>query len=164
MVNITKIIIASIILIFISACCKKDSYVELTLPKENYTANNLRLDGYYYSYFDNPKGTHIFFLYNNGVFQHIFTSSDTALIKIDNYLNSLNRGSFRDSYGLFQVSGKNIKIERWVLSQECKQPTYLAEGQITNDTTIKINLTSFNDLYKFHRFVPKLDSTNNFIK
>lgn len=163
-INILKKAIVITLLIIINSCCKQSTYDELNLARQDYLENNLRLDGYYYAHFANPSGTDFFFLYKNGVFQNRYTSSDTTLSKIDEYIKTINKGGAPHDWGIFQVSGKNIKIERWVLSSGCNQPTVIQDGKILNDTTIEIGLTSFANLYKFRRFSPKLDSTNTFVK
>jgi hypothetical protein len=161
-----------LIIIFIAfiPCSSCDAFIEeddeLTLPREDYTGNQLRLDGiYYHERFDSDITKYA--LYNNGILKSLGTSS-----KEDIFTNFLD-GSSRWEWGLFLIEDSTITIERLHVNSGGFYEAYTRKGVILNDTTFHI-LESYrtneeaerdekNVIYHFAPFSPKPDSTNSFI-
>ena len=161
----TGLIILVVIGIF---CCKVAE--PLTLQRMDYSLNNLKTQGYFYS-----KGDHFhcFFLYKNGIVYFYSTSaanflelenkiSNQEIIKIDQKLQYV--------WGVFKINNDEIMIERWLPGVGGPYPTQLLKGQILNDTTIAISglrgrkYASEIDTFKFRFLEQKPDSTNAFIE
>lgn len=174
-----KLVLIPMLMLLNSNCenlsFKKDD--ELSLKRENYTGNQLQIDGYYYiiNYNDPEKTMEVFVFFQNGVLSYLgggFSSttsiensilSDVFMRKI--YIN-------KDCWGIFEVNEKVIKFERWYAGQGAK-PAFVNEGVILNDTTFHItksyrsngdDLRERDELYHFRKFSPKPDSTNVFVK
>jgi hypothetical protein len=162
---ILKVAISIILIFGLSCCCKKLSYENLSLNKQDFKDNSIQTDGYYYVIKEENGGSsNFFFLYRNGFF-HTRSINDTTISNIDMYIKNLKDEGFQFNWGLFQVVEDKITIEKWdIISGECKQPTNTNEGKILNDTTIQISLFNRNEIYKFRKFTPKPDSTNSYIK
>ena len=175
-----KYLILATLLLTLSSCYEifmgKDD--TLTMSKTSYTGNQLKIDGYYYlkdsaSY---QRFSLAMFFYRNGITRDVGGASE-SLEKYDAYISSINE-SFKEvgkwTVGVFLIQDKNIKIERWELTQPYKAYTYT--GTIINDTTFhiteryrllkgkKTELAVENLIYYYHRFSPKLDSTNLYVK
>jgi len=173
-----KIIFAITIVVLISnySCalfCKND---KLSLPKQPYNGNELRIDGYYYNIYYEQK-IRTYFFYNDGTLLHDGAGHDFD--KLDEYEQSINlktatekRGKMQLLWGVYAIDGNVIKFERWYPDQPC-YPSYVREGIILNDTTFHIiksyrsngsEMSTENSVYHFKQFSPKPDSTNSFIK
>lgn len=161
--------------------CKKNEIFkddELSIPKTNYSGNELRIDGYYYetlnsSYFSlycfYGNGT---LLANGGVFLSIQEMNDYI---IKEFINSKEYKDYKSNWGVFKIEGNNIQFERWYPSDPPLK-AFIKEGEIINDTTFiitqvyrmkdnkKIEASPSFDIYHFKQFSPKPDSTNTFIK
>ena len=75
------------------------------------------------------------------------------------------------NYGVFQITGDSIMIEKWVLLPG-RRRVLLLSGNILNDTTFILtrsensntgNVFQMDKLFHFHALSHKPDSTNNFI-
>jgi hypothetical protein len=150
----------------------------LTMTRTDYTSNQLKIDGYYYlkdsaSYQRVSLAT---FFYRNGVLQDIGGASE-SLEKYDAYISSIVgdfKGEKKGIVGVFIIQDKNISFEKLELTQPYKAYTYT--GTIINDTTFhitesyrmlhgkKTEITSENSTYYYHKFSPKPDSTNLYVK
>ncbi len=149
---------------------------KLSLTKTEYTGQQLKIDGYYYTInkFSNKASVYVFF--NNGV---LLNAGDGYDLTVPNYIeNSLSSTSFinklkgiKFSWGLFNVEGNNISLERWYSSTGGPLKTYIDFGTIINDSTFQITNSmrsdgtekrSENIIFKFKKFSPKPDSTNSF--
>jgi len=168
----------SFILLAGCACCsfilKPDP---LSLPRVEYTGTNLRIDGYYYEQYTASNGIEymtVLFFYRNGILLEGETFPKGKLPeKEQNYLSEewINVvRKHRDFWGVFHVTGNNMKFEKWYPSE--RPTTSIREGVIFNDTTFRItkvyrpdgsNLKSEDRIYLFKAFSPKPDSTNRFI-
>jgi hypothetical protein len=152
-----------IIFLFLLGCdCE-----ELTLQRENYMGNELRIDGFYATklYRYDPFITSIYVLYNNGVlFEPGGIEGDNSEDLLD-FMSSLKDRDFNSGYGdrtfwgIFIIDGNNILIEKWFPSASCA-PEQL-KGEITSDTSFI--LENNNEEYIFYEYSPKPDSTNIFI-
>jgi hypothetical protein len=147
----------------------------LTMKKDSYFGNELRIDGYYYSSSDLENDIGIAVFYRDGVCIHMFTrlkSQDTLNFVENDILlnNALMSHLWRDPacIGVFHVNMAAIEFETW----EARSP-FRHFGEILNDTTFlltkRVNVrqnhsSSPNLIYQFKQFCPKPDSTNVFIK
>ena len=161
------------------SCEKLIVYKDFILKKTPYTGNELRMDGYYYRYFDCGGNNCIaaYCFYRNGILLHIgggALSLEERDEEIKQFMErDLNSNYERSRWGLFVVDNQIIKFELYYPQEYFTRWTGIMEGVILNDTTFRI--TSFydpsnderrtkNDTYYFRQFSPKPDSTNNFIK
>ncbi len=163
------------LLMFMSSCDKLFPDEKLTLQRKNYTGNELRTDGYYYTQFGDIYK--IYFFYSNGI---LFSGGDVYKNNISEYEQRYKDGSFGLSkknnklyWGLFQIKDNKVKVEKWYPSSGGGMPAYLHSGEILNDTTFVITKSvhpktgkekELNEVYHFKQFDNKPDSTNNFIK
>lgn len=156
-------------------CSKIYSDDKLTLAKRPYIGNQLKIDGYYYTIYQINKAS-VYVFFNNGV---LLNAGDGYDLTVPNYIeNSLSSTSFinklkgiKFSWGLFNVEGNNISLERWYSSTGGPLKTYIDFGTIINDSTFQITNSmrsdgtekrSENIIFKFKKFSPKPDSTNSF--
>ena len=163
------IIIFGLLLLLYSCNSCKDE--ELTLRGGSFTGDELRIDGYYYRKIPDLE---IYFFYSNGIVRYGgggYTSFEEVEERILNH-QLVNENS-RTTWGVFQVNNNTIKFERWYPSSGGVAPVYVREGTILNDTTFHITSSyrsdgserrEKNEMYHFHQFSLKPDSTNNFIK
>ena len=170
------LIIGTIALLLISGCKKWFKDEELTLVKQSYSGNDLRLDGYYY-YEDNGKIWRTYFFYRDGVMLY-GAGTDTLDNNLEKYDTWFASDFFLEyiktnkrRWGLFEIHNDSILFERWVFD-EMGLPVLRFSGNIINDTTFVITRRESpytgkefeeNELYHFRQFSPKPDSTNTFI-
>ena len=163
----------SICLIY-NGCKKIFKDDELSLPREPYYGNAIKLDGYYY-YQTNNDLTRVFFLYKNGV---MFDAMSYTSINLDDVEKEMIEccdkiRSWKYSWGIFVIRGNSLEAEGWrSVGWTRKLPIYKFYYSIENDTTLcfikEVDLSSGretvrNEIYHFRQFSPKPDSTNNFI-
>lgn len=152
-----------IISLLVASCT---SLVPLSIERQEYNGNNLRIDGLYYL-----PGEYYFFLFQNGVY---FDGGSTGLnlnaIEELYFNKSFNKNVYILPYcwGIFNIQGNQINIEKWT-STDAFAPykTTKFSGQVLNDTTLIINHPASSigsDTFYFHQFMYKPDSTNKFIK
>ncbi|MFN3195593.1 MAG: hypothetical protein ACE364_06585 [Chlorobiota bacterium] len=165
-------------LIILNSCYNSTKY-DLTIDKEPYFGNELRIDGYYYYQYygnENEKYTQILFFYRDGV---IF---DGAIFPKDNFesieqyfIDNEHVKSTADSWvwSTFKVNKDSLVYERWnppTVSQGPEPILYYCE--IINDSTFKVykqklhsqkEFDKVNLTYHFRQFDHKPDSTNRFI-
>ena len=171
------------ILLFMSyfSCQKLITYKGFILAKTPYTGNELRIDGYYYRYYECSKGSNcidVRCFYRNGILLDMGGGA-ISLEEADEYIRkNYIDGNANPVYeylkwGLFVINEQTIKLECYFPNDDITKWTYIREGIILNDTTFRIrsiyhprtnNRSETNDLYHFRQFSPKPDSTNNFIK
>lgn len=169
-------LILALVVLFMGGCKKWLKDEELTLNRQPYNSNELRIDGYYYD-MEDGKIWSTYFFYRNGIL-HYGIASDTlgndldmydTWFASDYYLQCLRTG--RRRWGLFEIHDDSIVFERWGIL-EGGDPVLRFSGRILNDTTFIITKcenpysgesSQENDLYHFHAFSPKPDSTNMFI-
>jgi hypothetical protein len=142
----------------------------LSIVRQDYQGNELRMNGYYYHEITKEEGTlyRRYALYRNGIIRYLGANSDPDPIRFQN-------GQHKTLWGVFQIKGKNIKYERWYPSSGGPLQSYVLSGIILNDTTfritesyrmqkgIKTEESKENETYHFRKFSPKPDSTNRFI-
>lgn len=151
---------------------------KLTLTKQVYSGGQLRTDGYYYYSADN-KLYDTYFFYRDGLIINGGGSSSLTPFKSfekefsSSYTNEYLSNS-KYAWGLFNIQGDSILIERWYPSSGGPLPVYMSMGKVLNDTTFVITKSlrskngkeeqQLNETYHFRKFSPKPDSTNTFIK
>lgn len=153
---------------------------ELTLPKQFYNGNELRIDGYYYyKYYPNENevyyGTYFFF--ENGIILQGDAVNENRIEELENkfktleWQNSIKK--YKDGWGIFNINKNKILFEMWYPNSPGQPKVYIREGEILNDTTFHITVSyrpdgserrEKDEVYHFKKFSPKPDSTNNFIK
>lgn len=166
-------------LLLLGGCDKWPKDEELTLVKEPYNGNELRLDGYYYH--SDTCDNHIFgsyFFYRNGV---VLCGPGTPRDASDHF-EFLEQGFAADYFtennkrlkyrwGVFQIHDGSIVVEQWLIADGSK-PVIRFSGNIVDDTTFVFTKSEYphtgeeyqeDDVYHFHAFSPKPDSTNMFI-
>jgi hypothetical protein len=146
----------------------------LTLTREDFQGNQLRLNGYYYheGMGDSVFWDH-FILYRNGV---ILSCGTNPPLRLENYFDDahfINKLKInRTCWGIFQISGDSIQFEKWYHGGGAAKLVYARKGIILNDSTFVMTVSSksngdhhstINELYHFRKFSPKPDSTNQFI-
>ncbi len=148
---------------------------KLTLPKQDYYGNELRIDGYYYNYSDSRY--EIYFLFHNGTMLYGGVPLESELAEreqsfIDGSYYSIIKNS-KTNWGRFIIEGNTIKQEYWPASTGGPLEAYTVSGVILNDTTFKMTKSwrsckpkkkkekkEFETVYHFKQFSPKPDSTN----
>ncbi|RYD75949.1 MAG: hypothetical protein EOP53_15610, partial [Sphingobacteriales bacterium] len=137
---------------------------ELTLTRQDYKGNELRLDGIYYLEKENFEGIiyQRYALFRNGVIRDLGAPQEIDAPRILS-------GKSKSNWGVFQISNGEIKFERWYPGEELK--AYMRSGVILNDSTFKITesyrnqngekteVETMNEVYHFKSFSPKPDST-----
>jgi hypothetical protein len=170
-----------LISIFMFSFCKKIFPDDnLSIQRENYSGNQLRLDGYYYRYINEEYYFPKLFFYNNGVILDIGGRFKT-FEEVEDYINRIfiensNYNSNKLSWGVYRVENDNIKFEKWYPGSGGGFPAITREGKILNDTTFHITqsyrmkngkkreISAQDEIYHFKQFSPKPDSTNQFIR
>ncbi len=170
-INIIKISVLFFILVSFNGCKDED----ISLTKSPYYGADLKIDGYYYVQDVEQNFTNVFFLYRDGIILHTYGYSSLDLNIVEQEI--IERYSIikdtKDCWGVFIITGNAIEYEKWGPSVGGGLPTYKCIGEILNDTTFIItesvedNKTSYKDpidVYHYKHFLPKLDSTNIWIK
>ena len=177
---ILAFVTALMVVLFFGSCKKWFKDEELTLPKTPYLGNELRFDGYYYlmnpvcnafqdTYFFYRDGT-VLSCGGSNVEDSLFGYKDE---KIRDIISHGYHQNHKSGWGVFIMEGDSIAIERWWFATESPGlPVYLLKGVVLNDTTFHITSSTWpktghvsekDDVYHFHTFSPKPDSTNIFI-
>ena len=158
-----------------SCCSSLFSDEKLSMKRVDYHGNELKIDGYYYHYHQEPESTQILFLYRNGVLllTRFFPSHDLDYVEktmLTEY-DKIREDKIR--WGVFLILDDRIEYEKWNGSTGIGLPIIKRKGIIENDTTFRIIETYFSDsketdykelIYHFKQFSPKPDSTNVYIK
>lgn len=170
-----NILIGVISFIMLLGCSSLLEFPDLTLRKKDYTGNQLKTNGFYYTTYESYDYKlkkkklfyNIYFLYKNGVILNGKGQPSLDNIKVHNSVYS-----YQISWGIFQIDGNRIRYEKWIPTLS----SAIYEGVILNDTTFtiteaynlklgnKVNISKMNDIYHFQAHSPKPDSTNNYIK
>lgn len=178
-----NILFLPLIAVFLFSSCEKSGLCEddeLSLTRVNFTGNQLRIDGYYYgnqTENSTPPLVDIYYLYRNGVF---YTSDAAELAKAEAgtiYVDIENEfgKKIKGAWGVFQINGTLIEIERWQSRMSGCETTIYERGNILNDTTFVLTrrearengkavvVKDINDIFKFQPLPEKPDSSNSFI-
>ena len=158
--------------------CKKDKKDDiLSISRTPYTGTELRINGYYYSTWEDM--IYIMFFYRNGI--HLNGGGFPKSELVD-YETEYKNGTFYNHvkewkymWGVFKIEGNKIFFERWY-SSEPPLKAFVCDGNIINDTTFNITesyrmqngektmVSTINEIYYFKQFSPKPDSTNSFVQ
>jgi len=140
----------------------------------DYTGNNLRMDGYYYNYYE-PNSTTVHFLYRNGIILRVSSFSTQNLAEIERSIDDYYKYFYnnKDHWGVFRIDGDKIQYEQYTSSVGGGLRAGRRSGYIENTTTFRITENYYfstkethqvNDVWHFKQFANKPDSTNVFIK
>jgi hypothetical protein len=165
-----KLIVMLLLLAGLQSCSKTAQ--ELTLDRMDYIGSEIRIDGYYCHQINDTYNS--FILFENGIYHDLGETVQSSIEELDELiLDETFYNNLRDiqyTWGVFQVEGNRITIERWLPGTGGAYPVQLLEGEIVNDTTILISGlrgTKYEDEvdeFKFRQLSPKPDSTNTFIR
>jgi len=165
-----------IILFFLilSSCCYEDDL--LRNEREDYLGDNLRIDGFYYYYFQGEiRG--VTFFYRNGICLEIVGDGnkradpeEVKTLLTEEYIEYHRKR--KAGWGIFKFVGNTFLIEKWTAPSYGSRATIIESGHILNETSFLITksddsqegITDSNRTYFFHPYNPKPDSTNVFIK
>lgn len=170
-------LLALLPLFFLTDCKKWFKDEEFTLIRQSFSGTELRVDGYYYYDKDGVIFCSYFF-YRNGVMVDGGASVSGSSNPIA-FLDSTFRKSYfaenikkdKTCWGVFDIHNDSIVFERWI-NKQGGFPVLRFSGNIINDTTFRITRSEYphhgemyerNDVFHFHAFSPKPDSTNVFI-
>ena len=165
----------SLLLFFLilSSCCYEDDLLRNT--REDYLGDNLRIDGFYYSFFQG-KIYDVLFLYRNGVYFQVVGDGkertkpdEVQILLVNDHLKWLINN--KDCWGIFNIKDNDISLETWRITHGTHY-SVIHSGVILNDTTFTITKSDYTDsgitdrnrTYHFYPYSPKPDSTNTFIK
>lgn len=169
-----RILLVAISSIFLLACRGERWDDDLTLPQQDYTGNEIRIDGYYYNFSDNRYS--IFFYYRDGT--RLYGDAPLAE-ELTAREQSFADGSYyelvkdsKTNWGRFVVNGSEIKAEFWPPSTGGGLEAWTHSGTILNDTTFQMTKAwrsckpkkknDFNEIWHFKKFSPKPDSSNSY--
>ena len=174
--KIMKTLIISLICMLTTNCDYSSENDKFTLQRENFSGNQLRVDGYYYQEYGNPPYRSPFFLFKNGVVfdpgggYYVSEYKKWELRILDK--KDMNAQISELWWGQFVVNDSIIKFEKYYPG-DGPLWSYIKEGVIINDTTFHITksyrsngseLKERDEMYHFRKFSPKPDSTNVFVK
>ncbi|WP_257670025.1 hypothetical protein [Parapedobacter tibetensis] len=160
-------------LTLLSGCKKHWEDDQLSIARESYSGDQLRIDGYY------VKGNtilSIYVLYDNGIllvgdsFYADELESRAAKMQTTEWQAVTKKCKY--CWGAFTIRGNEITYERWVPPSGGGFPTFTWKGTITSDTEFvmtsrrdnrKGKTEAINEVYRFVEFEPKPDSTNPFV-
>ena len=160
---------------YLSCCSILFPDEKLSMQREDYAGNELRMDGYYYCYYKETDITVIYFMFRNGI---IRCTGGYSRYNEDNreqeMVSYYNRFTPKTDWGVFIVNGNVIQYEMWIGSSSGVYASINRQsGYIENDTTFHITESYYSDrneteqvdeVYHFKQFANKPDSTNNYIK
>jgi hypothetical protein len=168
--------ISALFLLLIPPCSCTFENEKLTFAKVENNSKRLNIDGcflYLYSVGDTKHCVPVF-LYRNGV---IVEFGSMELERLHERLNDEEFLAYvktiRSAWGLYRINEDSISYEKWYYSGGPPKITYIRKGKILNDSTFIITSserpngderTELNEVYRFKKFHPKPDSTNDFIK
>ncbi|MFM2293387.1 MAG: hypothetical protein RIS29_3200 [Bacteroidota bacterium] len=137
---------------------------ELTMNREPYTGNSLRINGFYKGAISMQNYYEYLFLYSNGVTFYIGYKDVDSLILMSKDLETALKK--KDHWGVFQISNNSLYIQQWGQNPTAIQYIlYNHKYEIVNDSTLFFkNSDGDSTIYHFIKYSPKPDSTNTFIK
>jgi hypothetical protein len=169
-----------VVIVILAFCaCRREKWGDkLTLPRQDYTGNELKVDGYYYRVSSDNLGNpayEIYFLYRNGV---ILNGGFPLLSELPERELEFSNGTYRaqannkTNWGRFDVNVNQIRFEKWFPSSGGPAPVIMLSGTIINDTLFHItasreshgdnDVRSLDRYYHFKQFSPKPDSLNSY--
>jgi len=172
----TDLFLSVILCLFMFGCNKLCSDEKLSMQREDYVGNELRVDGYYYIQDEKHQNTSIKFLYQNGIILTGggYSGTDLNVVEAEMVKVYSEIRKHKNHWGVFSITNDQILTEAWDDPLGgCSLPTVKCRGYIQNDTTFHIVESYFSNTKKtyysdkvwyFKQFFNKPDSTNNFIK
>ncbi len=174
--SIEYITILLLLMIVTFTACLSTKIYPLNMDRTDIEESPIKLNGYYYKiYGANDEFVKILFLYKNGV---ILDGSSFSIEHLADFEKRFRSGMyaiqaqrFRDSWGVYSIKEKEIKIEQWYSGNRCCE-TFLKSGDILSSSEFHIRkaynfndntMSEKNEFFKFKPFHPKPDSTNTFI-
>jgi hypothetical protein len=146
----------------------------LTLKRVDYKGNELRIDGYYYCYFEKTDITVIYFLFRNGIIRNTGGYSRYNEDNREQEMVSYYGKSTKTDWGVFVIDGNKIQYEKWIEAPSgVRASINRRSGYIENDTTFHITESYYSgtgetkqvdEVWHFKQFDNKPDSTNVYIK
>jgi len=169
-----RFILFFLILSSCMSCCREDDLLRNT--REDYIGDDIRIDGFYYSFFQGEIHN-VLFLYRNGVFFKVI-SDEKKRTKPEEVQTLLTEDrlerykTHKDLWGIFIIKNNNILLDKWTWAGLGWKTTVIESGTILNDTSFVITkrdnlregIKDSNETYYFYPYSPKPDSTNIFIK
>ena len=173
--NMKLLIVMTMFLLGMGGCTKWREDEELTLPKQPYTGNELRTDGYYFQ--DGETAIIVMFLYEDGTMIHAGSipvqeiPQKEEMFKNGEFYNHIKNN--KTCWCVYRIEDDKIATNYWVSPKPYQ--CFFEEGTILNDTTFviqkyyrmengeKTEETETDKTYHFRQFSPKPDSTNMFI-
>jgi hypothetical protein len=172
---VTKLITTLLLSTFLCGCYQH----KINLSNNIGFKNQLKLNGFYYTSI-NPKTKAVqkFFLYENGVVLNMKAFDSVDLLDLEKQIQGFNKYHTKQknnylSWGVFELKSNKISLTKWYPSSGGPLLVYVKRGEILNDSTFVIKwyettkgkkIKDLNDVYHFHKYSPKPDSTNNLIK
>ena len=158
----SRLLVVLAVVAVLTACDAFGGFDELTLARQPYPGNALRVDGYYAASGPTGDGERFvaLFLFRNGVVRYGGSSvgRDVLESKFGQY------GDRRYDWGVFVVEEDQIKIERWYPGDGPHVPAIVKPGRIVDDTTFGFtSALGTSEVYSFRRFAPKPDSTSLYL-
>ena len=160
--------------IFLCSCDKLFPDDKLILKRVDYTGSELRMDGYYYCYFENTDITVVYFLYRNGILRSAGGYSGYILDDIEKEMLKYYEKNVKVDWGVFTVNENKIQYEKWIEAPSgVRAVINRRSGYIENDTTFHITESYYsgtketkqiNEVWHFKQSANKPDSTNVYIK
>ena len=161
--------------VFMSCCSKIFPDEKLSMQRKDYNGNELRIDGYYYCYFEKTDITVIYFLFRNGIIRHAGGYSryfeDNREQEMVSYYS---KSTSKTDWGVYVINGNQIQYEKWIEAPSgVRAAINRRSGYIENDTTFHITESynsgtgetkQINEIWRFKQFNNKPDSTNVYIK
>jgi hypothetical protein len=157
-----------------SCCSKLFPDEKLSIQRKDYNGNELRIDGYYYCYFEKTDITVIYFLFRNGIVRCTGGYSSYNEDNREQEMISYYGKSTKTDWGVFVINENKIQYEKWIESPSgANASIYRRSGYIENDTTIHFTESYYSgrnetkkidEVWHFKQFDNKPDSTNVYIK
>ncbi len=150
----SRILTTALLLILVAGTFScKDWFADLfedeayTLTREDYTGQEIRTDGYYYSYnYQDSNIVSITIFYRNGVV--IDGIGGQTLLEYERRFSSgefnNNAKNIKDVWGIFKVVNNEVMIERVVAGGGLRRNAFIDYGEILNDTTPSTRIYSSN--------------------
>ena len=162
---------SSLILLYSCDCSDE----EFSIVRKPYLGNEIKTNGYFYSYDSTSKSTSIKLFYRNGVVLSggRYLSQDLNIIEseISSYFETIRND--KNSWSPFEVKNNTLIIETYYDNPpSCRLLTQRMSYEIQNDTTIVWRKTDhpgykdkiYHTVWYFKEYSPKPDSTNVFVK
>ncbi len=151
--------------------CGDIEYEDFSIEQHNYTGNEIRTDGFYWSFCNNLDEIDFSFcvFYRNGILVKAASSSSEGEDIIERVEGASLQGDINHMWGVYEIYDSLIHVE--MLWQDGQMGDYVVTTtyfSIINDTTIKLEYFEYldvvdtvfqNPIYYFKQYSPKPDST-----